>query len=202
MFKAESNCQTSPKLAQDTPAHEPNKRTCWRMSRIHQLEKVAIPPGKPWKIHATKHVLLIVGSWSACIRAATPPNTFQREQLLLRIPAIQRLQLDSKELIKFLKYSQGQVYNKLYVLVFVPQYQPHVGLRGFLTHPFGSTNCISPSWIYHERSTHDPKPMALAPFLGTYPCEQLHSSQVPRPGAWLQERKLCLRVFQWWKKSM
>ena len=58
----------------------------------------------------------------------------------------------------------------------------------------------SPSWIYHERSTHDPKPMALAPFLGTYPCEQLHSSQVPRPGVWLQERKLCLRVFQIWKK--
>lgn len=94
--------------------------TSWKKLQFHG--------GKPWKIHATKHVLLIVGSWSACIRAATPPNTFQREQLLLRIPAIQRLQLDSKELIKFLKYSQGQVYNKLYVLVFVPQYQPHVGL--------------------------------------------------------------------------
>ena len=132
--------------------------TSWKKLQFHG--------GKPWKIHATKHVLLIVGSWSACIRAATPPNTFQREQLLLRIPAIQRLQLDSKELIKFLKYSQGQVYNKLYVLVFVPQYQPHVGLRGFLTHPFGSTNCIHQAEFTMKDLPTTPSPWPWLPSWG------------------------------------
>ena len=132
--------------------------TSWKKPQFHR--------GKPCKIHATKHVLLIVGSWSACIRAANPPNTFRRQQLLLRIPAIQRLQLDSKELIKILKYSQGQVYNKLYVLVSVPQYQPHVGLRGFLTHPFGSTNCIHQAEFTMKDLPTTPSPWPWLPSWG------------------------------------
>lgn len=166
MFKAESNCQTSPKLAQDTPAHEPNKRTCWRMSRIHiswkKLQFAMHGKNLGKFIQRNTCYSLLVPDLHAS-ELQTPQNTCGES-----LP-FSGFNLISKELIKFFKYSQGQVYNKLYVFIYfrapVLTSSTDVGLRGFLTHPFGSTNCIHQA-EFTGRKIYPPQAHGLGPLLG------------------------------------